>query len=66
MQNFGFILASYLSTGLILGVLALWLVLDYKKQKAALQALEARGIRRRSHAATATTTASTASEQVIE
>ncbi|WP_306261873.1 heme exporter protein CcmD [Pararhizobium sp. IMCC21322] len=53
MQNFGFILASYLSTVLIIGAVALWLVLDHKKQKGALQALEARGVRRRAQSATA-------------
>lgn len=50
MQHFGFILASYLSSTLILGVLALWLFLDHRNQKRALQELEARGIRRRSNA----------------
>lgn len=48
MQHFGFILASYVSTGLIIGAVALWLILDHKKQKGALKALEARGVRRRS------------------
>lgn len=52
MQHFGFILASYLSTGLIIGAVALWLILDHKKQKGALQALEARGVRRRSQSVT--------------
>lgn len=51
MQHFGFILASYLSTGLIIGAVAVWLILDHKKQKGALQALEARGVRRRSQPA---------------
>ncbi len=66
MQHFGFILASYLSTALILGVLALWLILDHKKQKAALQALEARGVRRRSNAPAKPATTSHDSEQVTK
>lgn len=52
MEHFGFILASYLSTGLIIGAVALWLILDHRKQTGALQALEARGVRRRSQSAT--------------
>lgn len=66
MQHFGFIFASYLSTGLILGAVALWLILDHKKQKGALQALEARGVRRRSQASAKTPTAPSAGEQVTE
>lgn len=48
MEHFGFILASYLVTIAIIGVVGIWLVLDYRAQKKALSALEARGIRRRS------------------
>lgn len=67
MQHFGFILASYLSTAFIIGVLALWLMLDHKKQKAALQALEARGVRRRSQSTTDDPVNPTStSEQVTE
>jgi len=66
VQHFGFILASYLSTALILGALALWLILDHKKQKAALLALEARGVRRRSSAAESPATASHGSDQVTK
>lgn len=66
MQHFGFILASYLSSALILGALALWLILDHKKQKAALQALEARGVRRRSNAPPNPATAPHDSDQVTK
>lgn len=67
MEHFGFILASYVSTGLIIGVVALWLILDHKKQKAALRALEARGVRRRSQSATdASDNTTRTSEQVTK
>lgn len=66
MQHFGFIFASYLSTCLILGVVALWLMLDHKKQKAALQALEARGVRRRSSTASKSAAVTDTNKQVIE
>ena len=48
MPHFGFILASYLSSIAIMAAIALWLFLDNRKQKGALRALEARGVRRRS------------------
>ncbi|MEP0519735.1 MAG: heme exporter protein CcmD [Hyphomicrobiales bacterium] len=48
MEHFGFIFASYLVTLVIIGAISIWLVLDYRAQKHALAALEARGVRRRS------------------
>ena len=48
MQHFGFILASYVASIVILGGIALWLVLDSRRQKQQLKALEQRGVRRRS------------------
>lgn len=50
MEHFGFILASYLVTIAIIGVVCVWLFLDHRAQKKALGALEARGVRRRSAA----------------
>lgn len=64
MQHLGFIFASYLSTGLILAVLAVWLVFDHRKQKNALQALETRGVRRRSGTSANPTAAPKDSKQV--
>lgn len=55
MEHFGFILASYLVTVAIIAVVSIWLVLDYRAQKKALLALEARGIRRRSTKSGSTT-----------
>ncbi len=47
-----FILASYaISLSVVLGAIV-WIVLDYRRQKATLADLEARGITRRSAAAT--------------
>lgn len=54
MEHFGFILASYIVTIAIIGVVAIWLILDYRTQKKALSALEARGVRRRSATSRAT------------
>ncbi|MFG1399428.1 heme exporter protein CcmD [Roseixanthobacter pseudopolyaromaticivorans] len=48
MQHALFIYASYGAAALGLGVLTLWLVLDYRAQAKALADLEARGVRRRS------------------
>jgi heme exporter protein D len=46
-----FIIASYAVTGLTcLGLIA-WVVLDHRRQKAVIADLEARGVRRRSGAA---------------
>ncbi len=66
MQHLGFILASYLSTAIILGILALWLLLDHNKQKSALKALEARGVRRRSSTTELSRRSSDAGKQVTE
>lgn len=43
-----FIWSSYGVVALTLGGLAVWLVLDGKRQASALAALEARGVKRRS------------------
>ncbi len=48
MQHVGFVIASYLSSALIMGVLAFWLFYDHRAQKKALAELDAKGIRRRS------------------
>ena len=52
IAHFGFILASYLITAAVLGALIVWVVVDGRRQRAALDELERRGIRRR-HAETA-------------
>lgn len=44
----GFILASYLVTAATLAAVIGWIVIDHRRQKALLAALEARGITRRS------------------
>ena len=44
----GFILAAYLTTIVVLAVLAAWIVFDGRALKRRLADLEARGIRRRS------------------
>lgn len=44
----GFILASYAVTVITLGLVAGWIVVDHRTQKARLADLEARGITRRS------------------
>lgn len=43
-----FIWASYAVVALVTGALIAWLVLDGRRQRAALLDLEARGVRRRS------------------
>lgn len=47
IAHFGFILASYLVTAAVLGALVLWVVVDGRQQRAALDELERRGVRRR-------------------
>lgn len=66
MPHFGFILASYLSSIAILAVVALWLLLDHRKQKNALRALEARGVRRRSDPASKRGAMPLAAKEVTE
>ena len=44
----GFIWASYGAAALVIAVLIAWLVLDGRRQSAALADLEARGVKRRS------------------
>ncbi|MBY0363032.1 MAG: heme exporter protein CcmD [Phreatobacter sp.] len=44
----GFILASYAVTVITLGLVAGWIVVDHRTQKARLADLEARGVTRRS------------------
>ena len=44
----GFILAAYGAAAIVLGLVALWVLLDYRAQRQALAALEAQGISRRS------------------
>lgn len=46
--GFGFILASYLVTLVVLALLVAWVILDRRRQDRRLRELEARGIRRRS------------------
>nr|WP_306265359.1 heme exporter protein CcmD [Pararhizobium sp. IMCC3301] len=66
MPHFGFILASYLSSIAIMAAMALWLFLDNRKQKNALRALEARGVRRRSDPASKTSATPRTTGQVTE
>lgn len=47
MTHFVFIAASYGVSLLALGLLTLWLLLDYRSQRRTLSDLEARGIGRR-------------------
>lgn len=44
----GFIWASYGATAAVLAGLVVWLVMDGKRQQQQLDALEARGVKRRS------------------
>ena len=44
----GFILAAYAAAAIVLGLVALWVLLDYRVQRQALVALEAQGVSRRS------------------
>jgi heme exporter protein D len=50
-DHVGFIVAAYLATALVLGLLIGWIVADGRAQKRRLAELEARGIKRRSGAA---------------
>lgn len=43
-----FILAAYGATALVLGGLVVWVMIDHRRRKAELAALEARGATRRS------------------
>lgn len=45
-----FILISYSATALVIAALIGWLIVDGRRQRAALADLEARGVRRRSSA----------------
>lgn len=49
-----FIIASYAAVVVVIAGLTVWLVLDGRKQRAALSELEARGARRRSTSPSAT------------
>jgi heme exporter protein D len=44
----GFILASYAVTFAVVGALVVWIIADYRRQKALIATLEARGAARRS------------------
>ena len=44
----GFIIAAYLVTAVVVGVMIVWIILDGRLQRRRLAELEARGIRRRS------------------
>jgi heme exporter protein D len=44
-----FIIASYALVAIVMLALVAWLVLDGRRHQRALDALEARGVRRRSH-----------------
>ena len=50
-DHVGFIIAAYLATVLVLGLLIGWIIADGRAQKRRLAELEARGIKRRSGAA---------------
>jgi heme exporter protein D len=43
-----FIWAAYALTALVIGALVTWLLVDGRRQRAALKDLDARGVRRRS------------------
>ncbi len=43
-----FIVSSYAATALVIAVLTAWVAIDYRRQKARLRDLEARGATRRS------------------
>jgi heme exporter protein D len=45
-----FIIASYAIVAIVMLTLVAWLVLDGRRHQRTLEALEARGVRRRSHA----------------
>jgi heme exporter protein D len=48
--HFGFVLAAYLVTAVVLAGMLLWIGLDGRAQRRRLAELEARGVRRRSAA----------------
>ncbi|MCT8999349.1 heme exporter protein CcmD [Chelativorans intermedius] len=48
MSHVAYVAAAYAASAIAIAGLAMWIVLDQRAQKRALQALEARGIRRRS------------------
>jgi len=50
-QHASFVWAAYGVVACVLALFALWLVLDGRRQQRLLDDLEARGVRRRSHAA---------------
>jgi heme exporter protein D len=50
-DHVGFIVAAYLATALVLGLLIGWIVVDGRAQRRRLAELEARGVKRRSGAA---------------
>ena len=45
-----FIIASYAIVAIVLFAIVVWLIFDGRRYQRALDALEARGVRRRSHA----------------
>lgn len=51
-EHFGFIAGSYLGVTVLVLALIVWVVLDNRRVKARLKALEAQGIRRRSESDT--------------
>jgi len=46
-QHAGFILAAYGAAAIVIGLVALWVILDHRIQRRALVALEEQGIVRR-------------------
>ena len=50
MQYFGYIVASYAVTALVLAGLVVWVLIDRRGRLAELAELEASGVRRRSQA----------------
>lgn len=48
MNHFGFVLASYGITAVVLAIAIGWILIDQRAQKNELKRLEAQGLRRRS------------------
>lgn len=45
-----FVVAAYAAAAIVLGLVALWVLLDHRAQSRAIAALEAQGVARRSRA----------------
>jgi heme exporter protein D len=51
INHLPFIVGAYFAAALVVAALIVWVLLDYRAQRRAIAALEAKGLRRRSEAA---------------